>query len=65
MFVSVFLILITTIIDVAIEFVYDVVLRAGISPLMRGGRAWGVHRGKCLGVFLVMNLSLNKFIFYI
>ena len=30
MFVSVFLILITTIIDVAIKFVYDVVLRAGI-----------------------------------
>ena len=43
MFVFVFLILITTIIDVAIEFVYDVVLRAGILPLMGGGRGASIE----------------------
>ena len=58
-------ILLLTIIDVSIEIVYDIVTRLGISPRMRGDQGVGVRRGKSIGVFLVMNSSLNMFIFYI
>ena len=58
-------ILLLTIIDVSIELVYDIVTRLGISQRMRGDQGVGVHRGESIGVFLVMNSSLNMFIFYI